>query len=205
MAKHEPVAQEALKERYEPSDVNIRGVVLTAVISIATVVALGFVLWGVVSIFNAVMERPPATAVERTSLVPPPPQLQPNPVYDMAQFRAHEDALLHRYAWVDRPAGVAQIPIEQAMALLAQRGWPAPPAGAAEGPEGTVPAAVVVRSGGVAGTGTITGDSNAALGGAGPGAGDGSGGTEGRAPATAGGGPGNNPKPPTAGTAGARP
>ena len=36
-------------------------------------------------------------------------------------MRAAESAVLESYGWVDREAGVARIPIERAMLLLAER------------------------------------------------------------------------------------
>jgi len=56
--------------------------------------------------------------------VPPEPRLQSNPLDDLARLHAEEDAVLHSYGWVDRPAGVVRIPVERAMELLAQSGLP---------------------------------------------------------------------------------
>ncbi len=52
----------------------------------------------------------------------PNPQLQLYPPEDLAKFRRQEDEILNSYRWVDRKTGVVQIPIRQAMELLAQRG-----------------------------------------------------------------------------------
>jgi len=49
--------------------------------------------------------------------LPPRPRLQTAPARDLQEVRAAEDRHLSRYAWVDRQQGVAQIPIERAMAL----------------------------------------------------------------------------------------
>ena len=50
---------------------------------------------------------------------PPAPRLQADPAADLAAERAQQRQRLESYAWVDRDAGIAQIPIERAMALLA--------------------------------------------------------------------------------------
>jgi hypothetical protein len=63
---------------------------------------------------------------------PPEPRLQIAPRDDLRRLHAREDALLHGYGWVNRDAGVARIPIERAMDLLAERGLPAQAAPAAE-------------------------------------------------------------------------
>ncbi|HZO23861.1 MAG TPA: SCO family protein [Steroidobacteraceae bacterium] len=60
----------------------------------------------------------------------PTPRLQPNPHIDLAHERSREQALLERYQWVDRQAGIARIPIERAMQLLAGSAHgPATPSG----------------------------------------------------------------------------
>ena len=58
------------------------------------------------------------------SLQPSPaegPALQPDPKSELEAYRASQQSLLHAYRWVDRPRGIAQIPIEQAMRLTAER------------------------------------------------------------------------------------
>jgi hypothetical protein len=50
------------------------------------------------------------------------PDLQVSPMQDLQKMRAIEDAQLHNYGWVDRQAGVAAIPIDRAMEILAERG-----------------------------------------------------------------------------------
>jgi hypothetical protein len=62
------------------------------------------------------------------AIIPPEPRLQTQAPQDLARLRAEQQAQLGRYAWIDRRAGVAQIPIERAMALLAQRQPARPPA-----------------------------------------------------------------------------
>jgi hypothetical protein len=47
--------------------------------------------------------------------------LQPDPVADLARFRAEKAAMLQGYRWIDRAHGVAHIPIDEAMRIVAQR------------------------------------------------------------------------------------
>jgi hypothetical protein len=49
---------------------------------------------------------------------PPAPRLQADPATDLAAERAQQRQRLESYRWVDRDAGIAQIPIGRAMALL---------------------------------------------------------------------------------------
>lgn len=61
----------------------------------------------------------PSRAPLQAGSVPPPPRLQAQPLADRIAARAEQDARLDRYTWVDRRAGLARIPIERAMALVA--------------------------------------------------------------------------------------
>src|SRR5205807_2663714 len=54
------------------------------------------------------------------SKLPPEPRLQAHPAYDLSRLRADEDAELEGWSWADRKAGLARIPIERAMDLLAR-------------------------------------------------------------------------------------
>jgi hypothetical protein len=126
MAESASVSRRALDEGYEPEDVRVGSILFVAVASLASLAVIGITLWGVVRWFAEVYPRPLPTALERARIEPPAPRLQPAPKDDLAAFRAREEAILNGWAWVDRTAGVAQIPIERSMALLAERGWPLP-------------------------------------------------------------------------------
>jgi len=54
------------------------------------------------------------------------PQLQSAPADDLQTYRHAKQALLEKYQWIDKTHGRVQIPIEQAMRLIAERR--APPA-----------------------------------------------------------------------------
>lgn len=48
--------------------------------------------------------------------------LETAPQLDLATYRARKERELHGLGWVDRQRGIAHIPIETAMDILAQRG-----------------------------------------------------------------------------------
>jgi hypothetical protein len=138
----EPPAPRARHLGYEPKDVSVRWVVGIAIGGASFVALSAAALYGLQRLYSAadVAEvEPPPIALERRHAIPPPPRLQAEPAEDLATYLAREKALLESYAWVDEEAGIARIPIEQAMQLLAQRGWPEPatgrppPPGAVEG------------------------------------------------------------------------
>ncbi len=106
---------------FEHKDVNPTGVYIFLG-SLLLGVALSLVfLWWLYGIFAA--RTPPAASAELTQ-VPPAPRIQAKPQFDIYNLRRHEDAVLGSYGWVDQPGGVARIPINRAMDLLAMRGLP---------------------------------------------------------------------------------
>ncbi|MDD5328611.1 MAG: hypothetical protein PHX38_01290 [Sulfuricella sp.] len=65
--------------------------------------------------------RPPRPPIGQ---LPPPagaPMLQSAPAGDLQAYRQSKESLLHGYRWIDRKAGLVQIPIERAMQLTAER------------------------------------------------------------------------------------
>jgi hypothetical protein len=126
---------------YERSDLRAKTIAIAlGLVAAFTVLGLLVSLW----IFNRLVDpaarvAPPAfptTAAAPEDGLQREPALQVDPIRDLARMRAEEDKLLTTYGWADREAGRARIPIERAMALLAERGL-APASGAGE----TVPGA----------------------------------------------------------------
>jgi hypothetical protein len=60
--------------------------------------------------------------------LPPLPRLQTLPARDLAAMHQEEDALLHTWAWTDGERAFAQVPIDRAIEIAAERGLPVPPA-----------------------------------------------------------------------------
>jgi hypothetical protein len=88
------------------------------------VVALGFLAFVALSLvalrgYYAWSVREPVVSPPRAFAEP---RLQSDPRADLARLRAEQTGRLQGYAWVDRERGVARIPIERAMALLADQG-----------------------------------------------------------------------------------
>jgi hypothetical protein len=78
----------------------------------------------------------------------PKPVLEQTPLLDLQKLQEKQRAQLQGYAWIDRGKGVARIPIERAMKMVAGRGAdaykpysaPQPQAAPAGKPEGAAPA-----------------------------------------------------------------
>jgi hypothetical protein len=69
------------------------------------------------------------------------PMLEHDERGQFADFLLNQENQLNSYGWVDEKGGVAHIPIEHAMELIAARGLPVLPAGAAETKAAAKPAA----------------------------------------------------------------
>lgn len=126
MADVERAAPQAIEKGYETSDVGARWVAAAAAGLAITMVALAALMGGYVSLFDA---REAAgtgrrTAVERTDLTPPKPRLESDPEGDARAINQDADRRLSAFGWTDRTGGVAHIPIDDAMRLLSERGWP---------------------------------------------------------------------------------
>ena len=85
-------------------------------------------------------QRYPLAAAQGERL-PPTPRLQQFPRNDLYQFRVGEESFLHGYGWMNKDAGIAHIPIEDAMRLVIERGLPSrsPEAGQALETPGLLP------------------------------------------------------------------
>lgn len=137
---------------HEERDITFRPIIIAGV-SFFVLTAIIFVLIWLLFSYYEVREaktspaaNPLAGRLSRQE--PPEPRLQPDPEKDLAILHSEENALLDRYAWVDRAHGIVRIPIDRAITLLAERGLPAasgnavapePPRAAA--PEGQAPEA----------------------------------------------------------------
>ena len=133
---------------HETSDVSIGGIVKFGIGLAAAAILVHVAIFGYFRALEAHdrKQNEPVSPLVSASLrrTPPEPRLEPDPLAPRLRMRAREDAVLMTYGWVDRSAGVARIPIERAMELLAEKGLPPakatlPPATptplAARGPE----------------------------------------------------------------------
>jgi len=138
---------------HEATDIKPRGIVIFLIaLSIITVL----VLLAMRALFVALEDRAEEgdraasgrayDAAAGGAPTPPPPLLQASPPVALAEMRAAEDAILSTYAWVNADLGIARIPIDRAIEILAERGLPARAVGAASpAGESVVPGDVVPR------------------------------------------------------------
>lgn len=142
MAEHKPSID------FEKRDIAPPVIVRAAVIvTIVTLVASVAVL-GLLNLFGQRADEqdapnPPLARHEQGRLAPGP-RLQEQPFADVETLHAEERALLTSGAWVDEDAGIARIPVEEAMKIVAEKGlpsWPPPPP--SPGPGASAPSGAV--------------------------------------------------------------
>jgi hypothetical protein len=127
---------------FESSDIDTR-----TILSYLFYLALSVIAAFVVSIFifrfmskMAADSDTPMAPVHRNigPTMPPEPMLQgvpgheTDPQLDLRLKRAADEAENEKYDWTDKQAGIARIPVDEAMKIIVSKGLPAVPAPAAE-------------------------------------------------------------------------
>jgi hypothetical protein len=136
-----------LKLNHETTDIPLTGTTRAAIVTmavIAGVMAMVYGAWGLFEWRMRQVDRPAPPLAEQGygHRVPGMPRVQSTPVEDLAQHRAAQDGKLASYGWIDRNSGSVRIPIERAMALVAERASTiADPQAGASGVPAAAPAA----------------------------------------------------------------
>jgi hypothetical protein len=77
---------------------------------------------GLLQLFQSHLPTPPASALAPRQVALPTLELKDG--QDRPAIEAAANAKVHGYGWADQADGKVRIPIERAMELLAQQGWP---------------------------------------------------------------------------------
>jgi hypothetical protein len=127
---------------FESSDIDTR-----TILSYLLYLALSVMAAFLVSVFvfrfltkMAIETDTPMAPVHRGvgPTMPPEPMLQgvpghtTDPQLDLRNKREADEAANDKLDWIDKQAGIAQIPVEEAMKIIVSKGLPAVPAPAAE-------------------------------------------------------------------------
>ncbi|HEY4145807.1 hypothetical protein [Pinirhizobacter sp.] len=105
------MSQRDAHENYAVAARSLHWIALVLVVVLAGTVVGMYLLWQ-----SWTPRVPPMPA----SSLAPAPRLQVHAPADLAAARRHDVQRLGQYAWVDRGAGVARIPVARAMVLLAK-------------------------------------------------------------------------------------
>ena len=128
-AEYGPTPPEA---RHEHTDIDPAvGYKFAAWLALAMLLSFGIV-YGTFKFFDS-QENAANTAARRFPMAAgvtrpvPAPSLQTQPFRDIYLLRDDEAKKLQSYGWVDQEGGVARIPLDRAMDLMLQRGFPTRP------------------------------------------------------------------------------
>jgi hypothetical protein len=94
---------------------------------------------GLVKYWTSVYEPPPPSRAGLGIIYPPEPRLQgvpghaDDPQQDWRDKQAADKTANDKFGWIDQKDGVAQIPVKDAMKLIAEKGLPVVPASPAAG------------------------------------------------------------------------
>jgi hypothetical protein len=112
---------------HETSDAGVQSIVLVGAGLALTIAVVGLLVFGIFQYLSAHASASPQSNPMTVfdSQIPPPPHIEEHPAIEVQQLRAEEDHTLATYGWVDKKAGVARIPIDRAMEIQLQRGFPA--------------------------------------------------------------------------------
>jgi hypothetical protein len=127
---------------FERSDIDTR-TILSYLFYLALSVVAAFIASVFIFRFTSKMAADsdtPMAPVHRNigPTMPPEPMLQgvpgheTDPQLDLRLKRAADEAANEKYDWTDKQAGIARIPVEEAMKIIVSKGLPAVPAPAAE-------------------------------------------------------------------------
>ncbi|MEP0766709.1 MAG: hypothetical protein HRF45_09245 [Fimbriimonadia bacterium] len=126
MSDQHPTPDPLTQLGYEPRDVSTGPLLKWAIALAVFIVASLMVSLGIYSLTMPPPEkmRQKTGPINAVQPMPDAPILQVNPALDMRKFRIEEDRTLHSYGWVDQARGIAHIPVERAMELIAEKGLP---------------------------------------------------------------------------------
>lgn len=116
-----------LEELHENTDLDVRGVMFWMGLLVVLFIATFFVVAGGMRLFKAEeaeKERVALTNRFAADPAPPGPTLQEDPARETREIIGAAKARLNSYGWNDAEKTSAHIPIERAMAILAERGLP---------------------------------------------------------------------------------
>jgi len=117
----------------EPDAISVRGILWTGAGLLVMLLVSAAVIAVIMHYYPVIYQRnqPPLTSVEQQRRPPPKPNLEVNSPAEGEQVVIAGQAKLQGYGWMPEQPGVARIPIERAMEILGQQGWPSQKPGGA--------------------------------------------------------------------------
>jgi hypothetical protein len=125
-SSHGAGAHAGQKLNHEPTDIPLTGTTRVALVTLAVIGVIMLVVYGFWGFFvsqarKADQPKPPLAEKDYGNRLPPTPRVQATPGDDLARYRAAQDGKLASYGWIDKGSGTVRIPIDRAIALVAER------------------------------------------------------------------------------------
>lgn len=127
---------------FESTDINTRTILAYMcylALSVAVAFAVSIFVFHFMTKMAADSDKPMAPVHRNVgATMPPEPRLQgvpghtTDPQLDLRDKREADEEANEKYGWTDKQAGIAQIPVEEAMKIIVTKGLPAVPGPAAE-------------------------------------------------------------------------
>jgi hypothetical protein len=119
------------------------GFAALAIAGLLSLIVIGaLTAWAMTAWFGHDNPATAPNAFERAAAIPAAPRLEVDGRADRLAIDQRAEDRLAGYGWTDRQAGLAHIPIDRAMALQAEQGWP----DADAGPANAVPTNAVTNA-----------------------------------------------------------
>ncbi len=105
------------QRNYEVTDASSRGIFITGFAALFAGFLIHVSVWWLFLTFKraTAQEYVPRSALAHIEDLPPEPRLQLNPRVDLLKMRLEDQRRLRSTGWVDQRAGIARIPIDDAM------------------------------------------------------------------------------------------
>lgn len=117
--------QKAIAKKYEHRDLSTSAIgrsVLILFVFFFFSIGITIVVWNLLDMWNHGMKTTSRQEVEKRVQLPPGPLLQSNVTakQDIKDLRELEQGKLEGYGWSDEKAGIAHIPVDEAMKKMAE-------------------------------------------------------------------------------------
>lgn len=112
---------------HEVKDASVHPIVITGMALAAALILVAAIVYGMfryLAAHPAQAGTPNPMAETSQQQVPPEPRVEEHPQVELHELRAKEDRILSTYGWVDKPKGIVRIPLDRALDLQLQRGFP---------------------------------------------------------------------------------
>jgi hypothetical protein len=120
----DPSLHPSIARGHELAEADLRPVWLAGLGLVALIIGSLLLVAGMMRLFavEAAVERTPANARLADETNAAEPSVEVDQVAELKQLVQQQREMLRQLQWIDRQAGIARIPIDDAMAIIANRG-----------------------------------------------------------------------------------